>query len=89
MVRMRIADWNPEDLTAWVGGNEAIARRNLIWQVVNVHVSFSVWYLWSVMVLFMPQSIYGFSTGDKLLVDATAALVGALARIPYSMAANW
>ncbi len=89
MARMRISDWNPEDVVAWDGGNEAIARRNLIWQVVNVHISFSVWYLWSVMVLFMPQSIYGFSTGDKLLMDATAALVGALARIPYSMAANW
>jgi MFS transporter, NNP family, nitrate/nitrite transporter len=89
MVRMRIADWNPEDAVAWESGNEAIARRNLKWQVVNVHISFSVWYLWSVMVLFMPESIYGFSTGDKLLVDATASLVGAFARIPYSMAANW
>ena len=89
MARARIADWNPEDAAAWDSGNEAIAGRNLIWQVVNVHISFSVWYLWSVMVLFMPESIYGFSTGDKLLVDATASLVGALARIPYSMAANW
>ncbi len=74
---------------AWAGGHRAIARRNLFWQVVNVHVAFSVWYLWSVMVLFMPHSVYGFSTGDKLLVGATAALVGALVRIPYSMAANW
>jgi len=37
----------------------------------------------------MPHSIYGFSTGDKLLLDATASLVGAVARIPYAMAANW
>ncbi|MEZ0353383.1 MFS transporter [Mycobacterium sp. pR1184] len=89
MARMRIADWNVEDAETWYGGNHAIASRNLLWQIVNVHISFSVWYLWSVMVLFMPESIYGFSTGDKLLVDATASLVGALARIPYSMAANW
>lgn len=81
--------WDPEDAVAWHGGNHAIARRNLFWQVVNVHVAFSVWYLWSVMVLFMPQPVYGFATGDKLLIGATAALVGALARIPYSMAANW
>ncbi|ORV91397.1 MFS transporter [Mycobacterium interjectum] len=85
----RIVVWDPEDDVAWNAGNHAIARRNLVWQVVNVHVAFSIWYLWSVMVLFMPQSVYGFSTGDKLLVGATAALVGGLARIPYSMAANW
>lgn len=85
----RIVVWDPEDAVAWQAGNHAIARRNLVWQVVNVHVAFSIWYLWSVMVLFMPQSVYGFSTGDKLLVGATASLVGALARIPYSMAANW
>lgn len=89
MARSRIANWNPEDTEAWNGGNRAIARRNLAWLVVNVHVAFSIWYLWSVMVLFMPQSIYGFSTGDKLLIDAVASLVGALVRIPYAMAANW
>ena len=89
MARSRITAWNPEDTAAWTAGNDAIARRNLIWLVVNAHIAFSVWYLWSVMVLFMPQSIYGFSTGDKLLLDAVASLVGALVRIPYSMAANW
>jgi MFS transporter, NNP family, nitrate/nitrite transporter len=85
----RIDVWDPEDAAAWRNGNGAIARRNLIWQLVNVHVAFSIWYLWSVMVLFMPQSVYGFSTGDKLLMGATATLVGGLARIPYSVAANW
>ncbi|OIN82867.1 nitrate/nitrite transporter [Mycobacterium malmoense] len=82
----RIADWDPEDTVAWDTGNDTIARRNLIWSIVASHVAFSIWYLWSVMVLFMPQSVYGFSTGDKLLVGATAALVGALMRIPYAMA---
>ncbi len=82
----RISDWNPEDHVAWEAGNKAIARRNLIWSIATMHVAFSIWYLWSVMVLFMPQSVYGFSTSDKLLVGATAALVGALVRIPYAMA---
>lgn len=85
----RITVWDPEDAVAWRAGNRAVARRNLIWQVVNVHVAFSIWYLWSVMVLFMPQSVYGFTTGDKLLVGATATLVGGLVRIPYAVAANW
>ncbi len=82
----RLLHWDPEDLDAWEAGNKLIARRNLIWSIATMHVAFSIWYLWSVMVLFMPQSVYGFSTGDKLLVGATAALVGALVRIPYAMA---
>jgi MFS transporter, NNP family, nitrate/nitrite transporter len=82
----RILDWDPEDAVAWSDGNSHIARRNLIWSIVTAHVAFSIWYLWSVMVLFMPHDVYGFSTGDKLLVGATASLVGAVARIPYAMA---
>ncbi|MDM3973761.1 nitrate/nitrite transporter [Mycobacterium marseillense] len=82
----RIPHWDPEDHVAWEAGNKIIARRNLIWSIATMHVAFSIWYLWSVMVLFMPQSVYGFSTGDKLLVGAIAALVGALVRIPYAMA---
>jgi NNP family nitrate/nitrite transporter-like MFS transporter len=82
----RIADWDSEDAVAWRAGNNVIARRNLIWSNVTAHVAFSIWYLWSVMVLFMPQSVYGFSTSDKLLLAATATLVGAVVRIPYAMA---
>lgn len=81
----RISHWDPEDHAAWDADNSVIARRNLIWSIVTSHVAFSIWYLWSVMVLFMPQSIYGFSTGDKLLIGATASLVGAVMRIPYAM----
>ena len=82
----RIADWDSEDAVAWRAGNNVIARRNLIWSNVSAHVAFGIWFLWSVMVLFMPHSIYGFSTGDKLLLAATATLVGAVVRIPYAMA---
>jgi 3'(2'), 5'-bisphosphate nucleotidase len=75
MARSRITAWNPADTAAFTAGNAAIARRNLIWLVVNAHPAFSVWYLWSVMVLFVPQSIHGFPTGDELLLDAVASQV--------------
>ncbi len=71
---------------AWEAGNKVIARRNLIFSIVTMHVGFSIWALWSVMVLFMPQSVYGFPAGDRLLLGATATLVGACVRIPYVMA---
>ncbi|WP_290850277.1 MFS transporter [Gordonia sp. (in: high G+C Gram-positive bacteria)] len=81
-----ITDWDPEDTVAWEGGGAAVARRNLIWSVIAEHVGFSVWTLWSVMVLFMPTDVYGISAGDKFLIGAVATLSGALLRFPYTLA---
>jgi NNP family nitrate/nitrite transporter-like MFS transporter len=81
----RITNWNPEDTAAWEGGNNKIARRNLLCTVAGDHVAFSIWSLWSVMALFMPASVYGFSVGDKLLLGAVATLVGGCVRIPYTL----
>lgn len=81
-----ISHWDAEDVAAWEAGNKLIARRNLLWSIVTVHLGYSVWTLWPVMELFMPQNVYGFSTGDKLLLGITATLVGACLRMPYSLA---
>ncbi|MGH3969572.1 MAG: nitrate/nitrite transporter [Mycobacterium sp.] len=80
-----ISEWNPEDVHAWETGNGAIARRNLICTVIADHVAFSIWSLWAVMVLFMPQDVYGLSPGDKLLLGAVATFVGGCVRIPYTL----
>jgi NNP family nitrate/nitrite transporter-like MFS transporter len=81
----RIVDWNPEDVVGWENGNKRIARRNLFCMMAADHVAFSIWAIWSVMVLFMPQAVYGFSAADKLLLGATATLAGACLRIPYTL----
>ena len=81
-----ITGWDPEDRAAWEAGGKAVARRNLVWSVAAEHVGFSVWSLWSVMVLFMPQSVYGLTAADKFLIAATATLVGSTLRLPYTMA---
>ncbi|MGD1172259.1 MFS transporter [Mycobacterium seoulense] len=81
----RIADWNPEDTVAWEAGNKNVARRNLLCTIAGDHVAFSIWTLWPVMALFMPEHVYGFTAGDKLLLGAVATLVGGLARIPYTL----
>lgn len=81
----RITDWNPEDTAAWESCNKGVARRNLLCTVAADHVAFSIWTLWPVMALFMPESVYGFSAGDKLLLGAVATLAGGCARIPYTL----
>lgn len=83
--RARIIDWDPEDTLAWEAGNRRVARRNLVCTVAGDHVGFSIWSLWSVMAWFMPEAVYGLSTGDKLLLGALATVVGGGARIPYTL----
>jgi len=81
-----IRDWDPEDTTAWEAGNQHVARRNLVWSVATEHIGFSIWSIWSVMVLFMPQAVYGFTAADKFFLVAVPTLVGAVLRVPYTMA---
>lgn len=80
-----LLDWNPEDTKAWEEGNQRIARRNMAWSIATDHVAFGVWTFWSVLVLFMPESVYGFSAGDKFLLLAVNTLMGVLTRIPYTV----
>ncbi|CAN5322828.1 nitrate/nitrite transporter [soil metagenome] len=81
-----IEHWDSEDVEAWEGGGKDIAKRNLIWSIVAEHVGFSVWSIWSVMVLFMPQDVYGIDPAGKFYLVAMPTLVGAFMRIPYTIA---
>ncbi|BBX02709.1 MFS transporter [Mycolicibacterium moriokaense] len=81
-----IEHWDAEDVEAWEAGGNRIAKRNLIWSIFAEHVGFSVWSIWSVMVLFMPQSIYHIDAAGKFYLVAVPTLVGAVMRIPYTIA---
>uniref|UniRef100_V5XE05 Major facilitator transporter n=1 Tax=Mycolicibacterium neoaurum VKM Ac-1815D TaxID=700508 RepID=V5XE05_MYCNE len=81
-----MAHWDAEDADAWESGGKDIAKRNLIWSIFAEHVGFSVWSIWSVMVLFMPQDVYGIDAAGKFYLVAMPTLVGAFMRIPYTIA---
>ena len=82
-----IDHWEPEDPAFWAGGGSRIARRNLAASIFAEHPGFSVWSLWSVLVLFMtPVSGYGPDPGQKFLLVSLVTLAGALLRVPYTLA---
>ncbi|MBL1087144.1 NarK/NasA family nitrate transporter [Streptomyces actinomycinicus] len=80
-----IEHWDPEDEGFWTAAGERIARRNLWFSVLSEHIGFSVWTMWSVLVLFMGPE-YGLTPADKFLLTSMVTLVGAVVRVPYTFA---
>lgn len=82
-----IAGWNPENEEFWESSGKYVARRNLILSIFSEHLGFSIWSIWSVMVLFMSPKIgLPFDASQKFLLVSTPTLVGSILRLPYSYA---
>ena len=92
-----IEHWTPENPTFWATTGKAIAQRNLIWSIVAEHIGFSVWLLWSIVVVQMYGTYdasgalvspgvngWALTAGQGLTLLAVASGVGALLRIPYT-----
>jgi NNP family nitrate/nitrite transporter-like MFS transporter len=80
-----IDHWEPEDPGFWEKTGKRVANRNLWFSIFAEHIGFSMWTVWSVLVLFMGPA-YGIDPAGKFFLVALPALIGALIRIPYTMA---
>lgn len=86
-----IDDWRPEDPVFWETIGRPIARRNLIFSIFAEHVGFSVWMLWSIVVVQMTAAAPGHPAASGWALSASQALclvavpsgVGAFLRLPY------
>lgn len=78
--------WDPEDATFWAGQGRAVARRNLWPSIFAEFLGFSVWQLWSIVVVSMPKAGFGYSTDQLFWLVALPSLVGATLRLPYTFA---
>ncbi|WP_129336220.1 MFS transporter [Cellulomonas endophytica] len=90
-----IDHWDPEDEGFWRSTGRAIARRNLVWSVLAEHIGFSVWLLWSIVVVQMTADAttglsaapgWDLTTSQALWLVAVPSGVGAVLRIPYTFA---
>ena len=80
----RIDDWRPEDEKFWANGGKQTATRNLWISIPNLLLAFSVWVLWSVVVVRMPDAGFHFDKAQLSWLTALPALSGATLRIFYS-----
>ncbi|MFN2540014.1 MAG: MFS transporter, partial [Mycobacteriales bacterium] len=54
-----VQEWEPENPAFWEATGKKVARRNLIVSILAEHIGFSIWTMWSVLVLFLGIK-YGF-----------------------------
>jgi MFS transporter, NNP family, nitrate/nitrite transporter len=81
-----IDDWRPEDPQFWDSTGKNVARRNLFFSIFSEHIGFSIWSLWSVLVLFLPEAVFGIDPAGKFLLTTLPTALGAFVRLPYTFA---
>lgn len=79
-----IANWQPEDDAFWTKYGKKVANRNLWISIPALLLAFSVWVIWSVIVVRMPEVGFTFDKSQLSWLLALPALSGATMRIFYS-----
>ncbi|WP_020392544.1 MFS transporter [Kribbella catacumbae] len=78
--------WDPEDTTFWAEKGRKVARRNLWPSIFAEFLGFSVWQLWSIVVVSLPAAGFAYTTNQMFWLIALPSLVGATLRLPYTFA---
>jgi NNP family nitrate/nitrite transporter-like MFS transporter len=78
--------WDPEDERFWATTGRRIARKNLALSILAEHLGFSVWVLWTIVVLNLGNVGIVLSLPEQFWLVAVPNLVGSTLRIPYTFA---
>src|SRR5438477_2803659 len=81
-----IDNWDPDDEAFWAHTGGKIARKNLAWSMFAEHLGFSVWVLWTIVVLNLANAGINLSVSELFLLTLIPNLVGSMLRIPYTFA---
>jgi NNP family nitrate/nitrite transporter-like MFS transporter len=81
-----IDNWDPDDPAFWAEGGERIARKNLAWSMFAEHIGFSIWVIWTIVVLNLANQGIALSVSELFLLTLLPNAIGSLLRIPYTFA---
>jgi NNP family nitrate/nitrite transporter-like MFS transporter len=81
-----IEHWNPEDEAFWDATGRRIARKNLAFSIFAEHLGFSIWVLWTIVVINLSNVGIVLSVPEQFWLTALPNLIGAALRIPYTFA---
>jgi NNP family nitrate/nitrite transporter-like MFS transporter len=80
----RIRDWRPEDAQFWAATGKKLANRNLWISIPALLLAFSVWMVWSVVVVKLKAIGFAFTEQQEFWLVALPGLMGATLRIFYA-----
>src|SRR3954453_16525364 len=81
-----IEHWEPDDEVFWERAGGKIARKNLALSMFAEHLGFSVWVLWTIVVLNLANHGIALSVSELFLLTLVPNLIGSMLRIPYTFA---
>ena len=79
-----LTKWEPEDKAFWEKEGKAIASRNLWISIPALLLAFSVWMVWSMVVVNLPNVGFKFDNNQLFWLAALPGLSGATLRIFYA-----
>lgn len=81
-----IDDWRPDDEEFWEAEGKPIARKNLAFSIFAENLGFSIWVLWTIVVINLGNVGIELTISEAFWLTAVPNLVGATLRIPYTFA---
>ena len=81
-----IEHWEPEDEQFWETTGRSVARKNLLLSIFAEHLGFSVWVLWTIVVINLGNAGFDLSLAEQFWLIAVPNLIGSTLRIPYTFA---
>jgi NNP family nitrate/nitrite transporter-like MFS transporter len=83
-VPLVLTRWEPENTQFWKQTGERVAWRNLMISIPSLMLSFSIWMLWSVVVVNLNKAGFTLTKNQMFWLTALPALSGATLRVFYS-----
>jgi MFS transporter, NNP family, nitrate/nitrite transporter len=81
-----IDNWEPENEAFWESTGKRIARKNLAFSIFAEHLGFSIWVLWTIIVINLVNVGIVLSVPEQFWLTAVPNLIGSTLRIPYTFA---
>jgi MFS transporter, NNP family, nitrate/nitrite transporter len=81
-----IDQWEPENEQFWETTGRSIARRNLVFSIFAEHIGFSIWVLWTIVVINLANVGIALSLPEQFWLTALPNLIGSALRLPYTFA---
>jgi len=78
--------WEPENDQFWESTGRRIAKRNLLLSIFAEHIGFSIWVLWTIVVINLANVGIVLSVPEQFWLTAVPNLIGSALRIPYTFA---